>query len=481
MIITPVASIAKIAKDHLTLILAVALLACPAFFAPVSASNAPRMDAALSHLLQAQSAPDENQEATDLNAALHFLNMATNKQKGPALALVQSAISDLSQHNTLQANDDITQAIAAIHEAVGDNSAPSSHNSDPGAFGTSTTPSISSVFQHNAPSVPLTEDQAKAVVLITGDNVQGTGFMIKTPSGPAILTNIHFIANNPNLKVTTNTGAFVTILSEKGASDRDLALLAIKDANYKYLEMANDISRIAQPSDQVITPGNSQGGDVMLNSSGKILGIGPERIEFSNSVNHGNSGGPVLHTASGKVLGVVTEEMKIDLTNGLDKASFANRSMALNGSMRCFGLRLDTVSSWVPIDSKRIQVETAFLDQFAQRSRCLDSFLNAPKGNRPEDTLWTKDANIVNANQTYTEQAAGADASQKTDAARVLYGELSDLASSDLVTIQNPNSFYSFDQQRTKDEIAYRKAIQAELDTIGDDPGRLVSLPRANN
>jgi S1-C subfamily serine protease len=95
--------------------------------------------------------------------------------------------------------------------------------------------------------------------------------MIKTPDGPAVVTNIHVIANNPNLKITTNTGALVPVLSEKGASDRDLALLAIKDAHYSYLEMAADISQTVQPGDEVITPGNSEGGEVMLNTDGKVL------------------------------------------------------------------------------------------------------------------------------------------------------------------------------------------------------------------
>ncbi|HEY0258126.1 MAG TPA: hypothetical protein VGC39_11830, partial [Candidatus Methylacidiphilales bacterium] len=58
-----------------------------------------------------------------------------------------------------------------------------------------------------APTVKLTDDQARAVVLIKGDNAEGTGFLIKTMNGPAVVTNIHVIANNPNLKITTNTGA----------------------------------------------------------------------------------------------------------------------------------------------------------------------------------------------------------------------------------------------------------------------------------
>jgi len=637
------------AKSSLSFILAAAILAGSVFFAPANASNSPLRDKALSFLLQAQGQSDESRQTALLKEALHFLHQASNKQKGPAIVFVQSALSDLNEHDTGKANDDITQAIAAIRAAVGPETASTSTNAapvtpapaNPGAaspFGTfaptperpgapellklnyvadssaklepkgyrwksfpemdtddptamirgipvyfdlhtgktvhfmvdsakpltkliytgiafhkfsieirdlngknitgvgpfnygnkentievplpgitqfeivindddtiwlliekmrfevegasSANPVAASPFGTFAPTpapavlpvpiVKLTEDQARAVVLITGDNEEGTGFMVKTPDGPAVVTNIHVIANNPNLKITTNTGALVTVLSEKSASDRDLALLAIKDAGYSYLTMAADISSMVQPGDEVVTPGNSEGGEVMLNTAGKILGIGPVRIEFNNPIYHGNSGGPVFHVKSGKVLGVVTEAMKVGVSDELDKASYASRSSAISGSMRYFGLRLDTVSAWVPIDSRRIQVETAFLDQFDKRSRCLDSFLNAPDDNKPEDTLWMKDEKIVKANNDFFEQTSGADASQRMDAIRELYADLDTIANIDMDAIQNPNSFYSFDRQRAKDEIAYRKALKTELDSIGKNVSRLGSLPRTN-
>ncbi|HUB66112.1 MAG TPA: hypothetical protein VL981_01350 [Candidatus Methylacidiphilales bacterium] len=37
------------------------------------------------------------------------------------------------------------------------------------------------------------------------------------------------------------------------------------------------------------------------------------------------------------------------------------------------------------------------------------------------------------------------------------------ILTADMGTIQNKNNFYSFDQQRAGDEIAYRKALQDEL------------------
>ena len=202
--------------------------------------------------------------------------------------------------------------------------------------------------ERKAPTVKLTEDQARAVVLIKGDNAEGTGFLVKMPDGPVVLTNIHVISSNPNLKITTSTGVPITIVSYKGATDRDLVMIAIKDGDFKYLDLATDISASVQPGDEVITPGNSEGGEVMLNTDGKILGIGPDRIEFDNPIYHGNSGGPVFHVKSGKVIGIVTQAMKVDTTDALDKASYANRNSAIAHSMRYFGFRSTTSPAGKP-------------------------------------------------------------------------------------------------------------------------------------
>ncbi|HXC61566.1 MAG TPA: trypsin-like peptidase domain-containing protein, partial [Nitrospiria bacterium] len=124
----------------------------------------------------------------------------------------------------------------------------------------------------------LTEDQAHAVVVIKGDVGEGTGFLIKTADGPAVVTNLHVISANPNVKILTTTGAQIKTLSLKGASDRDLAMFMIQDDHYTYLDLATDIKDTVQTDDEVITPGNSEGGEVVLNTKGKVLGIGPERI-----------------------------------------------------------------------------------------------------------------------------------------------------------------------------------------------------------
>lgn len=367
----------------------------------------------------------------------------------------------------------------------------------PSTLAAAPTPTPAPLAATNEPAGKLTADQARAVVLIKGDNAEGTGFLVKMTTGPVVITNLHVLANNPNIKITTNSGTQVSVVSVKGAADRDLAMLTIQDAGYSYLDTTADVSKVAQTGDEVITPGNSEGGEVVLNTPGTVLGIGPQRVEFSNPIYHGNSGGPVFHTKSGKVLGVVTEAIKVDISDDLDKTSFASRNSAIKGSLRYFGLRFDTVPDWIDVDWRRFQNETLFLDQFQDQNRRLDSYLNAAddksrrndndngngdqSSNSEDANLYRSDENIMKATDRYQQSSSGADIAQRLEALRGLLFDLQSVADSNVDQIQNMNNFYSFDQEQAKEELAYRKALKAELDSIGNNVDRLGSLPRTNN
>jgi hypothetical protein len=218
-----------------------------------------------------------------------------------------------------------------------------------------------------APAAPAANEDL-AVVLIKGDLGEGTGFLTRTADGPVVITNIHVISANPNIHIQTTTGEEIKTLGLKGAADRDLAMFSIQDNHYNYLDLATDIKDTVEEGDAALIPGNSEGGEVMLNTKGDILGIGPEKIEFSNPIYHGNSGGPVLHVKSGKVVAVVEGAYKVAPSDELDKASLASANSAITGSMRYFGLRLDTVPQWDVYDPERFLSETLFSSRFTRRA-----------------------------------------------------------------------------------------------------------------
>lgn len=344
-----------------------------------------------------------------------------------------------------------------------------------------TTPTTSAPTTPAAPA-KLTEAQARAVVVIKGDNSEGTGFLVKTATGPMVITNQHVLEANPHLQITTSDGETVKYTGLQGAADRDLAMIPIQDNNYSYLVLATDVGNTVQVGDEVVTPGNSEGGDVLLNTSGHVLALGPQKVEISNPIYHGNSGGPIFHVKSGTVIGVVTEAMKVDTGNELDKASFQSASSAITGQMRYFGLRLDTVSRWDPYEWMRFENETEFLREFHERSKCLDSYLNTANNDTTEWGLYyLKDDKVAEANQAVGDMATGGDTSQRIDALRNLIFTLDGVADTSMDQIQNSSNFYSFDELRARDEIDYRQALKKEISTMGTDVNRLGSLARRND
>jgi hypothetical protein len=330
-----------------------------------------------------------------------------------------------------------------------------------------------------APAVAkLTSDQiAQSIVVIKGDSATGTGFLVKTAEGPAVMTNLRVLANNPNLKITTITGTPITATGMKGAIDRDLATLPIADGPYAYLTLVTDFNTV-HVGDDLITPGNT---------AGKLDTIGPDRIEFDNPVSHASSGGPVVDSTTGTVIGVVTEAPKAIVSTDLDKTSFQSRDATVASTAHYFGLRFDTAPTWEAYDPARYQSETALLDQFHQQSRDLDSYLNSGPGSEDGSSSssslpYQNDAKIMEAHRNYHKQSNSLDtAALQISELRQLTFDLDAIASKDEQTLENPTSFYGYDQQRARDELAYRKALQTEIQDMNNDVKWVERLPKSNN
>jgi hypothetical protein len=333
-----------------------------------------------------------------------------------------------------------------------------------------------------APASKLTEAQAAAVVLIRGDNAEGTGFLVKTAAGPFVITNQHVIAANPHVQITTSSGQPVTYTGLQGANDRDLAMIPIQDNHFSYLALASDLGATVQVGDAVITPGNSEGGGVMLDTNGTVLALGPQKIEISNPVYHGNSGGPIFHVKSGTVIGVVTEGQKVDTADALDQASHQNPNSAISGQMRYFGLRLDNVSTWEPYTWPRFENETEFLEEFHERNKCLDSYLNtASNDNSDWGLYYLRDSEIKTANETARNNALGSDTAQQLDGERTLAMTLDGVADSRMDQIQQPGNFYLYDRIRAHDETDYRTALKKEIADMSLNVERIGHLARTNS
>jgi hypothetical protein len=313
-------------------------------------------------------------------------------------------------------------------------------------------------------------DLSNTIVLIKGDYAEGTGFLTRTSAGPVVITNLHVIAGNPNLKIMTSSGQEIVPLSLQGATDRDLAMFSIQDNNYKYLELAANVDQTAAVGDSTIIPGDSEGGEVTLKTDGSLVGIGPQRVEFNNPIFHGNSGGPVLDVKTGKVVAVATGATEMHPTDDLDRNSFSNANSAIKGPMRYFGLRIDTVPSWQPYDQQGFVHETLFLKRFHDESRALDSYLNGSKSGVREDAdegppdpkYYLTNDKIRKADDDWH----SATQEGRSSAVQELVWNLGAVAGADLGSVQDPSTFYPYDQDRAKFELKYRQALMTEIQNI---------------
>jgi len=342
-----------------------------------------------------------------------------------------------------------------------------------------------------APPPPpvLTEDEAQTVVTIKGDNAQGSGFLMRSSEGTFVVTHLHLLAANPNLKLFTSSGAQINIVSLKGAVDRDLALFTVQDNNFTYLPLIDDSATKVEAGDQLIIPDIGEQSDILLGKPGRVIGMNAERIDFDTGMGPGSTGAPVIHVKSGTALALVTAEKQVDVTERLAQAWAANPAPGSASIIPYFGLRLDGVQGWENYDPARFLQETLFLQQFHADTRALDSYLNgrprrAQFGNTgddngpPDNRYYLTNPKLHSAIDSYRQLANGADENQHIEAARELLSDVEGIADTDLSTLQAMKNLYAYDQTRAREELAYRQALKKELDEMSNNIVRFDNIAR---
>jgi hypothetical protein len=337
-----------------------------------------------------------------------------------------------------------------------------------------TPPAPADVTPPAPPPLPtqLNVEQMRCMVVIKGDRTQGTGFFVKLGGDKLIVTTQQLISNNPNWKVFASNGNAVKVTKIEGATDRDVALLSVKDFGYRALEMADPGS--VQPGDAALT-GSSDG--TLFPSTG-VISFGPKRIEIDQL--QALPGCPVVLAKSGRVVGMVAAAPQVNAADHFAEENFDERDAAAAGSMATFGLRVDNIASRETYDLVKLQAQTTFLDAFHQHSRTLDAYLNGA-GNPTDLHLWRTDDKIKSANESFVQNVAGGDSGGRNDALHALLFELGLAAEADLEQAQLPSNFYGFPGLRAKEETAYRLGLKNQLDAYSNSFGAFNGVVMRNN
>jgi Trypsin-like peptidase domain len=191
------------------------------------------------------------------------------------------------------------------------------------------------------------------IVIIKGNDAAGSGFIYTRGGRRFLVSNVHVLAA---IKAPTFTPLDGSTLRFKAgpafiAVGHDIIMLELEPGS-NGIPLVESFEQTVMVNDSIVVYGNTGGGDVANAISGKLTGIGPNRIEIDAAIEHGNSGSPIIQERSGKVIGIATYSTEEDLLSGEKK-------------VRRFGYRLDTVKQWETVDWSRFYMEADEMDTIA--------------------------------------------------------------------------------------------------------------------
>jgi len=223
----------------------------------------------------------------------------------------------------------------------------------------------------------LPPEVLNAVVTITGSTGAGTGFICNFHGHPVLATNQHMLEVGSPFSINTSDGSTITPLQFYAADDADLVLVVCKGIppNIVPLDLASLPDKDIQAGDPLVIPGNSKGDDVITQTPGKLLAIGPQKVEVDNPLYPGNSGSPIYHPATGKVIGVFTE-VAFHSFDVLEKLSYRSPNSSIKSQERYFGYRIDSVKRWLPLNWNAFQTTEANLARSEQELNDLANYFS---------------------------------------------------------------------------------------------------------
>jgi hypothetical protein len=185
----------------------------------------------------------------------------------------------------------------------------------------------------------LVQESSSSLVFIEGGGGSGSGFVCKMKDGVFLITNQHVVSRMPRMKLTRLDNSPVKIGAITAAVGHDVMRFVLGEEQHPLIATEN-LEQDARIGDEIAVLGNSEGSRVIAPLMGKLLGIGPDRIEVSAEFVPGNSGSPIIHLRTGRVIGIATY---------LEQRRFSALTDSRTHTVRRFGYRLDTIKQWQPV------------------------------------------------------------------------------------------------------------------------------------
>ncbi len=199
----------------------------------------------------------------------------------------------------------------------------------------------------------LVQDHRGGLIIVEGGASSGSGFICQMREGRFLLTNQHVACEMPVIRLASLDRVDAPIGAGSAAVGHDIIRFATTSTATPLIA-SNNVDTDAKIGDPIVVLGNTEGARVVQPLTGKLVGIGPDRIEVTAEFLPGNSGSPIIHLPSGKVIGIATYLMT---------QKFPELTDSPQPGVRRFGYRLDSVRQWQPVAWPVYRADKAAIDQ----------------------------------------------------------------------------------------------------------------------
>ena len=232
-------------------------------------------------------------------------------------------------------------------------------------------------------SADFVQGHSDCLALVKGREGSGSSFVCRQGDKTWLFTNIHVMADLTAPQFTRLDGVRIVPGAADAAAGHDIMRFQLSPPPAHALEAITDFTSNVAIGDDVLVLGNSGGGGVVTSLAGKLVGIGPDRIEVSAEFIPGNSGSPVVHVKSGKVIGIATYLTRRydEFAKDSDKSGEKKSSGAGEPAVRRFAYRVDSVKTWEPVNWNVFRQEAEQMRQISQLTGDIFDFLAAIRKN----------------------------------------------------------------------------------------------------
>ena len=325
------------------------------------------------------------------------------------------------------------------------------------------TPPISPEMQQKA--ADLIKTYHNDLVFVTGKDGAASGFIATLGKANFLFTNAHVAAGITNAGFKTLDDAPVKGGAASVAVGRDIFTMT-QPAGGTPLEIMQDVSTNAGIGDDVVVLGNAEGEGVVNTITGKIVGIGADRIEIDAPFVPGNSGSPIIHLKTGKVIGVATYL----IVNNYDAATNQKNTRPV---VRRFGYRLDNVKQWQAVDWRSFTAQAAEMEKIKTLTGDLYDFFRDLDDNKGKVTPERHTNPVIKSqiDQWIASRTSNQSATDRNAANANFLSFLKVACESDVTAAKQHIGYDYFqrelaDQQQARDEMA--KAFEEAIKDLGN-------------